>query len=58
MIIQINGKVKERLEVPSDISDEEAESLAMQTPKVAEQLGGAQPKKVIVRAPKLVNLVI
>jgi leucyl-tRNA synthetase len=58
MIIQVNGKVKERLEVPSDISDEEAESLAMQTPKVAEQLDGAQPKKVIVRAPKLVNLVI
>lgn len=58
MIIQINGKVKERLEVPSDISDEEAESLAMQTPKVAEQLSGTQLKKVIVRAPKLVNLVI
>ncbi|HJP15781.1 MAG TPA: leucine--tRNA ligase, partial [Acidimicrobiales bacterium] len=58
MIIQINGKVKERLEVPSDISDEEAESLAMETPKVAAQLDGAQPKKVIVRAPKLVNLVV
>ena len=58
MIVQINGKVKERLEVSADIQEEEAETLALQSSKIVSELGGNQPKKVIVRAPKLVNFVI
>ena len=58
MVVQINGKVRERLEVPADINDATAESLALATPKVAAQLAGAAPRKVIIRAPRLVNVVI
>ena len=58
MIVQINGKVKERLEVSADIQEEEAETLASQASKIVSELDGKHPKKVIVRAPKLVNFVI
>ena len=58
MVVQVNGKVRDRFEVSTKISDSEAEDLALSSSKVVEQLGDANPKKVIVRAPKLVNVVI
>ena len=58
MVVQVNGKVRDRFEVSTEISDSEAEDLALSSSKVVEQLGDANPKKVIVRAPKLVNVVI
>ncbi|MEA3078207.1 MAG: leucyl-tRNA synthetase [Actinomycetota bacterium] len=58
MIVQVNGKVRDRLEVPPTISADEAERLALASAKVQEQLAGATPKKVIARPPKLVNLVL
>ncbi|HEX2850894.1 MAG TPA: leucine--tRNA ligase [Acidimicrobiales bacterium] len=57
MIVQVNGKVRDRLEVPPTIGEAEAEALALESEKVREQLAGASPKKVIVRPPKLVNIV-
>lgn len=57
MIVQINGKLRDRIDVSADISDTDAEAMAMASEKVIAQLDGAAPKKVIVRAPKLVNIV-
>jgi len=57
-VIQINGKIKERIEVPPTITDAEIEALALAHPTIAEELNGATPKKVIARAPKIVNIVI
>ncbi|MGV9317870.1 leucine--tRNA ligase [Streptomyces sp. NPDC003660] len=56
-VVQIKGKVKARLEVPPSISDEELEKAALADEKVVAALGGAPIRKVIVRAPKLVNIV-
>ena len=57
-VIQINGKIKERLEVSPSISDAELEALAFAHPTIVADLGGVVPVKVITRAPKLVNIVI
>jgi leucyl-tRNA synthetase len=57
-VLQINGKIKERIEVSPDISDADLEALALANPTIVAALGGATPNKVITRAPKLVNLVI
>ncbi|WP_405808322.1 leucine--tRNA ligase [Streptomyces sp. NBC_00210] len=56
-VVQIKGKVKARLEVSPSISDEELEALALGDTAVVAALGGAGIRKVIVRAPKLVNIV-
>ncbi|MFD3928117.1 leucine--tRNA ligase [Streptomyces sp. NPDC058614] len=56
-VVQIKGKVKARLEVSPSISDEELEKAALADEKVVAALGGAGIRKVIVRAPKLVNIV-
>jgi leucyl-tRNA synthetase len=56
-VVQVKGKVKARLEVPPSIADEELEKLALADTGVRTALGGAGIRKVIVRAPKLVNIV-
>jgi len=56
-VIQINGKIKERIEVSPTISDAELEALALAHPTIVAELGANPPKKVIARAPKLVNIV-
>ncbi|MDF9813218.1 leucine--tRNA ligase [Streptomyces sp. SPB162] len=56
-VVQIKGKVKARLEVSPSISDAELEALALADEGVVAALGGAAVRKVIVRAPKLVNIV-
>lgn len=57
-VIQVKGKVRGKVEVPPSISDEELEALALAEPNVARHLEGAEIRKVIIRAPKLVNIVI
>lgn len=57
-IVQVKGKVKDRLEVAQDISETDLEALALESEAVQRALGGAEIRKVIVRAPKLVNIVI
>ncbi|MEV5938407.1 leucine--tRNA ligase [Streptomyces sp. NPDC051994] len=56
-VVQVKGKVKARLEVPPAISGAELEKLALADDSVVAALGGAGIRKVIVRAPKLVNIV-
>jgi leucyl-tRNA synthetase len=58
MVVQVNGKLRDKFDVDPAIDEAAAEALALASPKVAEALGGATPKKVIVRPPKLVNVVV
>ena len=57
-ILQVNGKIKDRIEVSPNISDAELEKLAMANPEIAAAIAGATISKVITRAPKLVNIVL
>jgi leucyl-tRNA synthetase len=57
-ILQINGKIKDRIEVSPNISDAELETLAMANPEISAAIAGGKINKVIVRAPKLVNIVL
>jgi leucyl-tRNA synthetase len=56
-VVQVKGKVKARLEVPPAIAEAELEALALAAPGVVAAIDGAEVRKVIVRAPKLVNIV-
>ena len=57
-VIQINGKIVDRMSVSPTISDADFEAAALALPGVVAALAGATPKKVIARAPKLVNIVL
>ena len=57
-VLQINGKIKDRIEVAPNISDADLEKLAFQNPAIKAELGDSKAQKVITRAPKLVNIVI
>ena len=56
-IVQVAGKVKERLEVAPTIGEDELRALALASPTVVKALEGRDIRTVIVRAPKLVNIV-
>jgi leucyl-tRNA synthetase len=55
--VQVNGKVRDRLEVTPDISEEALREQAMAAPGADRALAGLDVQRVIVRAPKLVNIV-
>jgi leucyl-tRNA synthetase len=57
MVVQVNGKVRDTLKVPADISEDEMTKRALASAKVQAHLEGNDPKKVIVKPPKLVSLV-
>ena len=57
-VVQVMGKVRDRLEVAPDIAEDELVALALAAPNVARQIGGAEVRKVIARPPGLVNIVI
>jgi leucyl-tRNA synthetase len=56
-VVQVAGKVRDKLEVPPGIAEDELRALALASPKVVSLLDGKEPRTVIVRAPKLVNVV-
>ena len=58
MVVQVNGKVRDRLEVPSDVDEAGAIERALACEKVVAILAGGEPRKVIARPPKLVNVVV
>jgi leucyl-tRNA synthetase len=58
MVVQVNGKVRDKIEVSADISETDAESTARGSDRVSRALEGRDVVKTIVRAPKLVNLVV
>jgi leucyl-tRNA synthetase len=57
-VVQVNGKIKDRIDVSPTISDGELEAIALALPSMVEALAGATVSKIITRAPKLVNVVI
>lgn len=57
-VVQIQGKVRGRLEVSPDISEADLEAAALADPDVVRAIDGREVRRVIVRAPKLVNIVV
>ncbi|TML18229.1 MAG: leucine--tRNA ligase, partial [Actinobacteria bacterium] len=58
LVVQVNGKVRDRLQVPSDLPDEELVARAKESPKVQAHVDGGEIRQTIVVPRKLVNLVI
>lgn len=57
-VVQVQGKVRARLEVSPDVSEADLEALALADENVVRAIEGRPVRKVIVRAPKLVNVVV
>ena len=57
MIVQVNGKVRDRIEVDADITEEHMERTALASDRIQEHLAGRTPRNVIIVRPKLVNIV-
>ena len=58
MVIQVNGKVRDRVEVSADLDEAGAEAAALASERVQAALAGVEPRKVITRPPRLVNVVV
>jgi leucyl-tRNA synthetase len=58
LVVQINGKLRDKITVPVGISDEEAKAKALASETVQKFMGGKEPRKVIVVQGRLVNIVI
>ena len=58
MVVQVNGKVRDTIEVPASITEDEMLAKALASDKIQGYLNGNDPKKVIARPPKLLSLVI
>ncbi|HYB46980.1 MAG TPA: class I tRNA ligase family protein, partial [Streptosporangiaceae bacterium] len=56
-VVQVNGKVRDKLQVPPTITEDELRELALAAPGVVRTLGGHPVSRVIIRAPKLVSIV-
>lgn len=58
LVIQVNGKVRDRIQVPSDISEDEAKAKALASENVQKYLEDKEPKKIIYVKGKLVTIAI
>ncbi|KPK93161.1 MAG: leucine--tRNA ligase [Anaerolineae bacterium SM23_ 63] len=58
LVVQINGKVRDRIIVPADIDEEQAKATALASELVQRHMGGKEPRKVIVVPGRLVNIVV
>jgi leucyl-tRNA synthetase len=58
IVIQINGKLRNRITVPSDATDRELEDISLQDSRVREFIEGKQVKRVVVVPKKLINIVV
>ena len=58
MVIQVNGKVRDRLDVGADIDEAEAERLALESARIQEWIDGKEVRKIIARPPNIVNIVV
>ena len=58
MVIQVNGKVRDRLEVPASIGEAEAREAALGAERIQQWLETGEVRKVITRPPNLVNIVV
>jgi leucyl-tRNA synthetase len=58
LVLQVNGKVRDRVIVPVDVSEEQAREVALQSEAIQRHLAGKEPRKVILVPGKLVNIVV
>jgi leucyl-tRNA synthetase len=58
LVVQVNGKVRDRIQVPADLPEDELVARAKESPKVQARLDGAKIRQTIVVPRKLVNLVV
>jgi len=58
MVVEVRGKVKDRIEVERDISEHAAAEIALASAKVQEALAGASPTRIIAKPPRLVNIIV
>jgi leucyl-tRNA synthetase len=58
LVVQVNGKVRDRLEVPADIEEEAAQRLALASPRVRTYTEGKSINKTIYVPGRLVNVVV
>jgi leucyl-tRNA synthetase len=58
MVIQVNGKVRDRVDVPVGITPEQAEEIALGLDKVKTWIDGAAVRRVVARPPNVINFVI
>jgi leucyl-tRNA synthetase len=58
LVVQVNGKVRDRLQVPADLPEDELVALAKESPKVQGHLNNGEIRQTIVVPRKLVNLVV
>lgn len=58
LVVQVNGRVRDKLEVPADLDDEAVKQIALSSDKTQGWLDGKEPRKVIVVRGKLVNIVV
>jgi leucyl-tRNA synthetase len=57
LVVQVDGKVRDRIEVPTEVSESEAERLARSSTGALRAIGDRRVVRVVARPPKLVNLV-
>ena len=57
MVVQVNGKVRDTIAVPAEVTEDQMVELALASPNVQSYLGEQPPAKVIARPPKIVSLV-
>ena len=58
LVMQVNGKVRERIEVPADISEQEVRELVLNNPRVATFIGDTTIQNIIYIPGRLVNVVV
>jgi leucyl-tRNA synthetase len=58
LVVQVNGKLRDRITVPVGITDEDAKALALASEGAQKFLEGAEPRKIVVIPGRLVNLVV
>ena len=58
MVVQVNGKVRDTIDVPVDITEDDMKDRALASEKVQGYLGGRAPAKIIAKPPKLISLVV
>ncbi len=58
LVVQVNGKVRDRLEVDPSIGEDEATALALASSRIVQELDGRTPRRVVARPPRLVNVVV
>jgi leucyl-tRNA synthetase len=57
LVLQVNGRVRDRIQVPADIGADDAKALALQSEAVARHLGSRETRKIIYVPGRLVNIV-